>query len=103
MRVEPRLIIKTLKINNGAVRKTARALSISPGTVINWRTIANRTSNSMRNSDKTAQLKYLKEQVYRKSTRPRTIKAGGIISRQDKKAIINRSVQYVGFIVKRKR
>ena len=38
MRVEPSTIIKTLKANNGAIRKTARDLGIGPGTVINWRT-----------------------------------------------------------------
>ena len=37
MRVEPSIIIKTLKANNGAIIKTARNLGISPGTVINWR------------------------------------------------------------------
>ena len=89
MRVEPSIIIKTLKANNGAIRKTARDLGISPGTVINWRTIANRTSNSMRNTSQEVKLKYLKEKIFRKSTRPKTIKTGNTITRQDKKAIID--------------
>lgn len=38
MRRDPKAIIKTLKNNNGAVRKTAKELEISPGTVIFWRT-----------------------------------------------------------------
>jgi len=37
MRVEPRLIIKTLIENELKVRKTAKDLGISPATVINWR------------------------------------------------------------------
>ncbi|MBR3134950.1 transposase [Candidatus Saccharibacteria bacterium] len=89
MRVEPSIIIKTLKANNGAIRKTARDLGISPGTVINWRTIANRTSNSMRNTSQEVKLRYLKEKIFRKSTRPKTIKTGNTITRQDKKAIID--------------
>lgn len=89
MRVEPSIIIKTLKANNGAIRKTARDLGISPSTVINWRTIANRTSNSMRNTSQEVKLKYLKEKIFRKSTRPKTIKTGNTITRQDKKAIID--------------
>lgn len=37
MRIDPEIIIKRLKENNGSVRKTAQELSISPGTVIYWR------------------------------------------------------------------
>ena len=89
MRVEPGKIIKTLKQNGGAVRKTARDLGISPGTVINWRTAANSTGNSMRSLNKKVQLRYLREDMHRKSTRPKTIKIGNTIPRQDKKAIID--------------
>ena len=89
MRVEPNKIIKTLKANNGAIRKTARDLGISPGTVINWKTKANRTGNSMRNTSPEVKLKYLKENIFRKSTRPKTTKTGNTILRQDKKAIID--------------
>jgi transposase InsO family protein len=37
MRIDPKKIVKRLKENNGLVRKTARDLQISPGTVIYWR------------------------------------------------------------------
>ena len=37
MRLDPKKIIETLKENEGRVRKTARQLGISPGTVSNWR------------------------------------------------------------------
>lgn len=37
MRHDPRKIIRTLKKNSGAVRKTGRELGVSPGTVIFWR------------------------------------------------------------------
>lgn len=40
MRRDPEEIIRTLKKNRGAVRKTARELGVSPGTVIFWRTRA---------------------------------------------------------------
>lgn len=40
MRRDPKEIIRTLKKNGGAVRETARALGVSPGTVIFWRTRA---------------------------------------------------------------
>ena len=89
MRVEPKLIIKTLKKNNGAIRKTARELSISPGTVINWRRRASDTTEVMRNSNPNTRIRNLRENVKRKSTRPRTIKSGNTIPRQDKKAIID--------------
>jgi transposase InsO family protein len=37
MRLKPKEIIRSLKLNGGKVRQTARELGISPGTVINWR------------------------------------------------------------------
>lgn len=37
MRVEPAIIIKTLKKNHSKIRQTAKELDISPGTLINWR------------------------------------------------------------------
>lgn len=36
MRVDPKLVIQTLKQNHGLIGKTARELQIPPGTVINW-------------------------------------------------------------------
>lgn len=89
MRVEPSKIIKTLKVNNGAVRETARDLGISPGTVVNWRRRASDTVEVMRNSNHDTRIKNLRENIERRSTRPKTIKIGNTISRQDKKAIID--------------
>lgn len=66
MRVEPSDIIKKLKENNGQVRKTARDLSISPGTVINWRRRAASGSSGPR---------YLATNVKRKSTRPKFLRS----------------------------
>ena len=37
MRLNPKDIIRRLKLNGGKVRQTAKELGISPGTVINWR------------------------------------------------------------------
>lgn len=37
MRLDPRNIVKTLKAHGGKIRETARALGISPGTVLNWK------------------------------------------------------------------
>lgn len=88
MRVEPGLIIKTLKKNNGAVRKTARELGISPGTVINWRRRAV-GSRAMSTTNPSVRLKHLKENVTRLSTRPITVRTGQTISRQDRKAILD--------------
>lgn len=36
MRLKPKDIIRKLKANGGKIRKTARDLGISPGTVLNW-------------------------------------------------------------------
>jgi len=63
MRVKPSEIIQKLKENNGQIRKTARELEISPGTVINWRRRATSGSQGLR---------YLATTVKRKSTQPKT-------------------------------
>lgn len=64
MRVNPKEIIKALKNNNGAIRKTARELGISPGTVINWR-----------NKARTGQRYNLKYQsLKRASTKPKSVR-----------------------------
>ena len=63
MRVEPSEIIRRLKTNDGMIRKTARELGISPGTVINWRRRAFSGSQGLR---------YLATGVKRKSTQPKT-------------------------------
>lgn len=86
MRVEPRLIIKTLKKNNGAVRKTARELGISPGTVINWRKRAHSGRYSVNSP---SGIKQLHENVARKSTCPHNTRSGSTINILTKHAIID--------------
>jgi len=66
MRVEPSLIIRTLQANNGQIRRTARQLGISPGTVLNWRRRARTGSRGGR---------YLATDPKRRSTRPKTRRA----------------------------
>jgi len=65
MRIEPRVIIQTLKKNEGAIRKTARELGIHPTTVSNWR---------IRARSGISPSSYLKESVVRKSTRPHALR-----------------------------
>jgi transposase InsO family protein len=65
MRKEPSEIIKSLKANGGKIRETARQVSVSPGTVINWR---RRASSSVTG------LRYLATSVKRKSTRPKSLR-----------------------------
>lgn len=86
MRVEPKLIIQTLKKNNGAVRKTARELGISPGTVINWR---RRAHDGRYNIKSNSGIKRLRENIKRKSTRPHNTKTGTTIDVMTKHAIID--------------
>lgn len=65
MRLNPKEIITKYKQNHGRVRKTARDLGISPGTVINWRERAK--SLYVRG--------YLRVTgLARKSTRPKTVR-----------------------------
>ena len=87
MRVDPSLIIKTFKNNNGATRKTAGDLGISPGTVSYWVKRAVPVYASGYTSQN--KLKYLKTSLKRQSTRPKTIRTGNMISNQDKQAIID--------------
>src|SRR3989338_4919705 len=62
MRLDPKKIIEALKRNSGKVRKTARELGVSPGTVLFWRKRA-RSIHS---------LKYLRTKgLARRSTRPK--------------------------------
>ncbi len=74
MRLKPKEIIKRLKLNGGRVRKTARELGISPGTVINWRIKA--TSTLSRLILRTNNLE-------RKSTAPKTRRTNFSAQQQD--------------------
>lgn len=65
MRIHPKKIIHTLKKNGGKVRKTAKELGISPGTVINWRG---------------------RDYLKRYSTRPHTIR-GTALTKSDQNSI----------------
>lgn len=74
MRVKPKLIIQTLKKNGGAVRRTARELGISPGTVINWRNRSAQISwGLIRGRTENFRVNLLRENLKRESTRPKTI------------------------------
>lgn len=66
MRLNPKEIIKKFKKNHGKVRKTARELGISPGTVINWRKRAMSIYGRLR-------LKIVG--LVRKSTRPHQVRS----------------------------
>lgn len=62
MRINPVIIIRKLKANNGKMRKTARDLGISPTTVSNWR------MKAKMGAYRTLKFKGLK----RKSTKPKS-------------------------------
>lgn len=67
MRLDPKLIVETLKKNGGKVRKTARELRLSPSTVSFWK----KRARSFRN------LKYLRTTgLARKPTAPKTARKG---------------------------
>lgn len=65
MRVDPKLIIEKLVENDYQVRKTARDLGISPGTVINWR---------KRSASVYSRLRLKKTGLCRKSTKPKVVR-----------------------------
>lgn len=70
MRIDPKIIIKTLQENDGNLRKTARKLGISPQTVSNWRLKA---STGVRGGLKYQDLQRVSTQP--KNKRQTTIKA----------------------------
>jgi len=74
MRLKPKEIIKCLKLNAGKIRKTARDLGISPGTVINWRKRAKSVS---------AYLNLSTAHLERKSTAPKSSKTNFTTAEQD--------------------
>lgn len=65
MRVEPTVIIQTLKANEGRVRLTAQQLGISPATVINWRRRAGTGHTAYAR-------RYSTRGLVRRSTKPKT-------------------------------
>jgi transposase InsO family protein len=72
MRLDPKEIVKRLKLNGGKVRQTARELGISPGTVINWRT----TATSVNSRLKLSTLNLERKPTAPKTTRATTLPAG---------------------------
>lgn len=75
MRHTPAEIIRRLKESGGKVRKTARALGISPGTVIFWRTRARSLYGNLST-----------RKLFRKSTAPRK-KRESVLTHAEKVAI----------------
>lgn|SRR5512141_1165488 len=63
MRVDPKQIVRVLQANNGAIRKSARELGISPSTVRFWKKRA-RSGNG--------RMGELSSRVARRSTKPQT-------------------------------
>lgn len=75
MRVNPQDIIFRLKANDDQIRRTARELGISPGTVLNWkrRATTGRLAYAYRYSTKG---------LVRRSTRPKTVRATSLSAMQ---------------------
>jgi transposase-like protein len=83
MRVDPRVIILTLKHHDGRVRQTARELGISPSTVTNWKRRANNglVGSSLRN--------FSTRGLERRSTAPKTLAhRGTTLSADEQRAIL---------------
>lgn len=82
MRIDPKVIIKVLTQNNGAVRKTARELGVSPGTVRNWQRRA-------RTGDSRKQHRYSTRNLVRRSTTPKTkVKRSTALSSEERIAVL---------------
>jgi len=84
MRLKPKEIITRLKLNGGKIRKTARELGISPGTVINWRRRA-RTGY---------QLRLTTRGLERKSTAPKPSRAHFSAAQQDAITVLRKQTGY---------
>ncbi|MCL5794945.1 MAG: integrase core domain-containing protein [Patescibacteria group bacterium] len=86
MRIEPREIINQLNANGGLVRKTARELGISPGTVINWRNKAKSIFSNLR-------LKV--ENLTRESTKPKNVRQTILkAEEQDKSTLLRKEKEF---------
>jgi transposase InsO family protein len=82
MRLKPKEIIRKLKLNGGQVRKTARELGVSPGTVINWRKRAKSIYSY---------LKLSTLNLARKSTAPKSTRTHFSTSEQDAITIMRKA------------
>lgn len=81
MRVDPKQLILTLKENDDQVRRTARQLGVSPGTVINWKRKASTGSLAHR-------LRYSTRGLKRRSTTPKATQHGTTLSASDQDRIV---------------
>lgn len=93
MRHEPKEIIRALNENNGKIRKTARQLSVSPGTIVFWMKRARSLSNLKRFSS---------GNLARKSTAPKH-KRKTVMQTDDRERIIlfRKSTGHCAFKIKR--
>lgn len=91
MRVDPRLIIQTLKANNDAVRQTARQLGISPGTVLLWRRRAGTGSLTRRD-------RYSTRGLERQSTSPKSRRTTTLTAAQQDQIVALRQARGLGAI-----
>lgn len=79
MRLDPKQIVEVLRTNNGAVRKSAQELGVSPSTVRFWKKRA-RSGNSRQGE--------LSSKVTRRSTAPHTARRGTLLTAEEQDAIL---------------
>jgi transposase InsO family protein len=91
MRVDPKLIIKTLKDNQDRVRLTARQLGISPGTVSLWRRRA-------ATGHKSLAVRYSTKGLERKSTNPKRRRSTTLSAAQQDRIVALRQARGLGAI-----
>lgn len=80
MRVDPKQIIYRLRDNDDAVRKTARELGISPGTVVNWKRRAGTGLTRLSH-------KYSTKGLERRSTRPKSVRATTLSAEEQRRLV----------------
>lgn len=79
MRADPKQIVEVLRANDGAIRKSARELGVSPSTVRFWKKRA-RSGNSRHGA--------LSSNVARRSTAPRASRRGTMLSAEEQDAVL---------------
>jgi len=79
MRVDPKQIVRVLRKNNGAIRRSARELGVSPGTVRNWKKRA-RSGNG--------RMGELNSRVERRSTTPHAARRGTMLTAEEQDAVL---------------